>query len=67
MSYGTDVADMWHQVGIYTGRILKGANPADVPVAQATKFIFALNMKTAKALDIKVPPITRAQANVVIE
>jgi putative ABC transport system substrate-binding protein len=67
MSYGIDVADMWLQVGIYTGRILKGANPADLPVAEATKFIFALNMKTAKALDIKVPPITRAQANVVIE
>jgi putative tryptophan/tyrosine transport system substrate-binding protein len=67
MSYGTDVADMWHQVGAYTGRIVKGANPVDLPVAHATKFIFALNMKTAKALNIKVPSITRAQANVVIE
>jgi putative ABC transport system substrate-binding protein len=67
MSYGTDVADMWHQVGAYTGRIVKGANPVDLPVAHATKFIFALNMKTAKALNIKVTPITRAQANVVIE
>jgi putative ABC transport system substrate-binding protein len=67
MSYGIDVANMWYQVGYYTGEILKGAKPADLPVVQATKFIFALNMKTAKALDLKVPLITRARADIVIE
>jgi putative tryptophan/tyrosine transport system substrate-binding protein len=67
MSYGTDVADIWRQVGAYTGRILRGSNPADLPVVQSTRFIFALNIKTAKALDIKVLPITRAQADIVVE
>src|SRR5215471_18850465 len=66
-SCGTDVAGIWRQVGAYTGRILKGSSPADLPVVQSTKFIFALNMKTAKALDIKVPRITRAQANFVVQ
>jgi putative tryptophan/tyrosine transport system substrate-binding protein len=67
MSYGTDVAGIWRQVGAYTGRILRGSNPADLPVLQSARFIFSLNMKTAKALDIKVLPITRAQADIVIE
>jgi putative ABC transport system substrate-binding protein len=67
MSYGTDVAGVWHQVGAYTGRILRGSTPADLPVVQSTKFIFALNMKTAEALDLKAPPITRAQADIVVE
>ena len=56
MSYGTDNADMSHQVGIYTADILKGAKAADLPVVQLTKFEFVLNLKTAKALGLEVPP-----------
>jgi putative tryptophan/tyrosine transport system substrate-binding protein len=67
MSYGTDLAAMYHQVGAYTGRILKGAKPADLPVVQSTKFEFAINMQTAKALGVKVPPRILATADVVIE
>jgi putative ABC transport system substrate-binding protein len=56
MSYGTDNADRFRQVGVYTGNILKGAKPADLPVAQATRFIFAINLQTARLLGIEVPP-----------
>ena len=55
MSYGADLAEITHQVGVYTGKILKGAKPADLPVLQSTKFNFALNMQTARALGIEVP------------
>jgi putative ABC transport system substrate-binding protein len=67
MSYGTDAVDVYRQVGAYTGQILKGAKPADLPVVQSTKFEFVINMLTAKALGIKVPPGLLASANVVIK